>query len=125
MQVWKVAIKGFVPDNLDPHHRNVTYAALKRIILHDDPGFGLLPPASAKDSDGLWILDEVASFVAEHWERVAEVAWRFDQERFKMPPVKEDEAAPAAEDETPEDGQVATGEPAEEVVVKDEPMVGR
>ncbi|KAJ2967153.1 hypothetical protein NUW58_g10510 [Xylaria curta] len=59
-------------------------AALKKIILDHDASFGdIVAPAELKSEDGLFDEDAVRVWVENNWERVLEVAWAINQERYR------------------------------------------
>lgn len=75
--LWRTVIKAALPEEgIDYQRRGVTASALKKIIMQDDESFGILPATSLKDSNGLYLEDEVRRFVQLRWEEVGEAALR-------------------------------------------------
>ncbi|KAI0011577.1 hypothetical protein F4779DRAFT_636457 [Xylariaceae sp. FL0662B] len=82
--LWRDVIKGSIPDTpvVDPFWRGCCAAALKKIVLDDDPSFGFLPSLPFRDDDGMFVESRVRMFVERAWKQVGDVAWQRNQERF-------------------------------------------
>lgn len=81
--LWKNVIKPSVPEDqdLDERWTHCVASALKKIIMQDDPSFGILPEFNLKDQHGLYNEDLVRNFVWAHWKQVGDVAWKQNQAR--------------------------------------------
>ena len=89
--IWKNVIKAALPEALpeegcggpSPMWRSCAASALKKIIMQGDKSFGILPPGDFKDENGLYIEDDVRTFVKETWKQVGDEAWRQNQQRYR------------------------------------------
>lgn len=89
--LWRAVIKPALPqEGIDYQRRGVAASALKKIILQDDESFGILPTTPLKDSNGLYLEDEVRRFVQLRWEDVAEVASQQNQIRMRSSKASQD-----------------------------------
>jgi hypothetical protein len=82
-EVFRIAIKGTIPQDGDPSYRGVLVSAMKMIILHHDTSYGLSPRKALFDSDGFYDLDATRSFVADNLGKLGPIAWARHQERRK------------------------------------------
>lgn len=77
------AIKAIVPEDLEPQRRGNLITALKKIIFMDDESFGIVPEQSLKSPDGMYLVENIRSWVAENWQGVYEMAWQKQLERAR------------------------------------------
>ena len=80
--LWRTVIKAALPvEGIDCERRGAAAGALKKIIMQGDKSFGIVPATPLKDSNGLYVEDEVRRFVQLRWEEVGEIASRQNQKK--------------------------------------------
>ncbi|KAI9155683.1 hypothetical protein HJFPF1_08272 [Paramyrothecium foliicola] len=85
--IWTRVIKAGIPP-ADPSkpteilHRSLLVKALKKIILDGDESFDVALDASFKDDQGLFVVENVQRFIADHGERVGQAAFARHQHSY-------------------------------------------
>jgi len=77
--LWRDAIKGCVPEDVDPQFRAASIKTLKLIIMEGEAFDGAVPKAAQKDNQGFYDVEEVRKFVSENWKRAGEIGWARQQ----------------------------------------------
>lgn len=79
----KKLINEMVSDLPNPHYRGCLISAMRKIILENDKSYGIQPPTSIMDADGLYDENVVRKFIQEHWQDVGEAAWTMQQQKAR------------------------------------------
>ena len=82
--MWKDVIKAAIPtDDISPMFRGCAANGLKKIILHGDEGYGLVPSEPLRDeATGLFDEEAVRRFTEAHWKEVGEIGLQRNHERM-------------------------------------------
>ncbi|KAK7931244.1 hypothetical protein PG985_001956 [Apiospora marii] len=101
--MWKNVIKATIPtDGIDPMFRGCAANGLKKIILHGDESYGVVPSEPLKDeTTGLFDEEAVRRFTKAHWKEVGDIGFQRNHEHMlakKAKLKKEEEAKQAQED---------------------------
>jgi hypothetical protein len=76
----KSLLKELVPSTMDPQRRACVVGALKKIIIENDPLFGL-DPRGLRDASGFYDTHVIRNFVRDHLEEVGKASWTMQQRR--------------------------------------------
>jgi hypothetical protein len=100
-ELWRLDLKGSVPEDIDPQFRAASIRTLKAVIMEGETFEGKEVPEVARneevsDSDtfnqsgrllttdflqGFWDADKVRAWVKENWQKAGEIGWTRQQER--------------------------------------------
>ena len=124
--IWKNRIKGFVEGleglcsreglgmaaNIERErtYRGCLTKALKRIVLEEDAGYGILPRKRLRDDDGRYLMDNVVEFIQGEYKAVGDAAMRaHDEEYSEMMRARETEEMEGVEEVEEARGEVMAG----------------
>jgi hypothetical protein len=75
------AIKGSVPEDVDPQFRAASIRTLTGVVMEGDTFKGMAVPEVAVNEKGFWDVDSVRLWVAENWKEAGEIGWARQQQR--------------------------------------------
>lgn len=91
--IWKTVIKVTIPtQGIDPKFRGCAANGLKKIVLHGDESYGLVPSEPLRDeTTGLFNEEAVRRFAAARWKEVGDIGFRRNHEKFLAKKAKDNE----------------------------------
>ncbi|KAK8115795.1 hypothetical protein PG984_012297 [Apiospora sp. TS-2023a] len=99
--IWKDVIKATIPtDGVNLMFRGGAANGLKKIILHGDDSFGVVPSEPLKDeTTGLFDEAAVRRFTEAHWKEVGDIVFQRNHEKLLAKKAKDSENEAEQEEE--------------------------
>ncbi|KAK8054164.1 hypothetical protein PG996_013465 [Apiospora saccharicola] len=99
--LWKNVIKATIPtEGVNAMFRGCAANGLKKIILHGDDSFGVVPSEPLKDeTTGLFDEKAVRRFTKAHWKEVGDIVFQRNHEKFLAKKAKDSENEAEEEEE--------------------------
>jgi hypothetical protein len=101
-ELWREAIKGGVPEDVEPALRAASIRTLKLVIMEGGEFDGAIPDASRTNDEGFYDIEQVKKFVVENGKRAGEIGWARQQAKalasMKMKAAKKEAAKQEADE---------------------------